>query len=270
MRKIALVNQKGGVGKTTTAVNLSAAIASIGKKTLLIDLDPQANATVSLGLTPHRLEKTVYTLLAGRTPLDDVILRLSENLHMIPSNIELAGAELELSAAIGREYTLRDALASLTGYDVVIIDSPPSMGLLNVNGLTYAAEVFIPIQCEFLALHGVSLLLRTIQMVKKRLNPTLELSGVIACMFDARKGLSQEVLDEIKNHFGDKLFRSRIRTNVKLAEAPSHGKTVFDYAPESNGARDYLNLAKEILGIAEQPPPTPDPVAQPQPNTIAV
>lgn len=254
MRKIALVNQKGGVGKTTTAVNLCAAFAHFKRKTLLIDLDPQANATISFGLIPHKLQKTIYTLLAGKTTLTETIHKVGKYLHVIPSNIDLAGAELELSTAIGREYTLRDAMEPVTNYEFIIVDSPPSMGILNVNGLTFVDEVFIPLQCEFFAMHGISLLARTIDLVKKRLNPSLKLGGVIACMYDARKSLSREVEEEISSHFSDKLFKTRIRANVKLAESPSHGKTIFDYAPESNGAHDYLALAREILGIADEAP----------------
>jgi chromosome partitioning protein len=257
MRKIALVNQKGGVGKTTTAVNLSAALARLDRRVLLIDFDPQANATVSLGVPPHQQKSTSYALLTGAPP-DPV--RLSDRLHLVPSNIELAGAEMELASEIGRETVLRNALAGLSGYDFVILDCSPSLGLLSVNALTFVDEVMIPLQCEFLALHGISLLLRTIELVKKRLNPALEITGVIACMYDARKGLARETVQEIENYFKDKVFRSRIRTNVRLAEAPSHGKSIFDYAPESYGAEDYMALAREVAGIVPIIPPAPEPL----------
>jgi len=257
MRRIALVNQKGGVGKTTTAVNLSAAIARLDRRVLLVDLDPQSNATVSLGIPPDQQKNTTYALLNGGAfePL-----KLSDNFHLIPSNIELAGAEMELTSVIGREIVLRDALADIKGYDFVILDCSPSLGLLSVNALTTAKEVMVPLQCEFLALHGISLLIRTVDLVRKRLNPELSITGVIPCMYDARKGMARDVVVEIEKHFGSKVFKSKIRSNVRLAEAPSHGKSIFDYAPDSFGAEDYLALAREIVGIeaiAREARPTP-------------
>jgi len=246
MRKIALLNQKGGVGKTTTAVNLCAALSRLDRRVLLIDLDPQSNATISLGVIPHKQKETTYSILNGG-PV--VPLKLSDTFHLLPSTIELAGAEMELASVIGRETVLRDALSGLGGYDFMIFDCSPSLGLLSVNALTAAAEVMIPLQCEFLALHGISLLLKTIDLVKKRLNPALEITGVIPCMYDARKSLARDVIQEIENHFGDKVYKSRIRANVRLAEAPSHGLSIFDYAPDSYGAEDYLALAREIVGI---------------------
>lgn len=246
MRKIALVNQKGGVGKTTTAVNLSAALSRLDRRVLLIDLDPQSNATISLGVPPHQQKQTSYSILNGQPPAP---LKLAENLHLIPSNIELAGAEMELASAIGRETVLRDALSGLGGYDFALLDCSPSLGLLSVNALSYVTEVMIPLQCEFLALHGISLLMRTIELVKRRLNPALEITGVIPCMYDARKGLARETVLEIENYFKDRVFKTKIRTNVRLAEAPSHGKSIFDYAPDSYGAEDYLALGREVAGI---------------------
>jgi len=235
------------VGKTTTAVNLSAAISRLDRRVLLIDLDPQSNATVSLGVPPDQQKNnTSYGLLNGQ-PFQPI--ELSPNFHLVPSNIELAGAEMELTSVIGREIVLRDALADVKGYDFMILDCSPSLGLLSVNALTTAKEVMVPLQCEFLALHGISLLMRTIDLVRKRLNTELSITGVIPCMYDVRKGLARDVVVEIEKHFGDKVFKSKIRSNVRLAEAPSHGKSIFDYAPDSYGAEDYLALAREIVGI---------------------
>jgi chromosome partitioning protein len=266
MRRIALVNQKGGVGKTTTAVNLSAAMARLDRRVLLVDLDPQSNATVSLGIPPDLQKNTTYDLLNGG-PFEP--LKLSDNFHLIPSNIELAGAEMELTSVIGREIVLRDALADIKGYDFVILDCSPSLGLLSVNALTTVKEVMVPLQCEFLALHGISLLIRTVDLVRKRLNPELSITGVIPCMYDARKGLARDVVVEIEKHFGSKVFKSKIRSNVRLAEAPSHGKTIFDYAPDSFGAEDYLALAREIVGIeAIQRETAPQAVAEPVAEVI--
>lgn len=270
MRRIALVNQKGGVGKTTTAVNLSAALARLDRKVLLVDLDPQSNATISLGVLPHEQKDTSYSVLTGAPPKP---IRIFDNLDLIPSSIDLAGADLELASAIGRENVLRDGLAPLTGYDFVLLDCSPSLGLLSINALTFVQEVMIPLQCEFLALHGISLLMRTIDLVKKRMNPVLDITGVIPCMYDSRKGLARETVVEIEKHFGSKVFKSRIRTNVRLAEAPSHGKCIFDYAPESYGAEDYLALGREIAGIQalEEIPDLPLPArsAEPVPSSLS-
>jgi chromosome partitioning protein len=260
MRRIALVNQKGGVGKTTTAVNLSAAVARHGRRVLLIDLDPQSNATVSFGLRPHDLKQTTYTLLGG-TPAREVIVEVAPNLHLVPSSLDLAAAEMELSTTIGREQVLKEALRDIDEYDFAFVDCPPSL----VNGLVFVDEIFIPVQCEFFALHGLALLMRTVELVKRRLNPNLSVTGFVPCMYDSRKGLARETLRELESHFPGRVFRSRIRANVRLAEAPSHGMTVFGYAPDSNGAEDYDALARELLGLpltaVADAPPAEAPVA---------
>ena len=255
MRRIALVNQKGGVGKTTTAVNLAAGLATIGKRVLLIDLDPQSNTTINFGLRPHELKLTTYSILVGGVPPAEVIRQIAPNLFLIPASIDLAGAEMELSTQFGREQILRDAMKNVSDYDFCLVDCPPSLGILNVNGLVFVNEVFIPMQCEFFALHGLSLLVRTIDVVKKRLNPALDVTGVVACMYDSRKGLSRETVREIEKHFGPRVFTTKIRTNVRLAEAPSHGKSIFDYAPDSYGTEDYLALAREVAGLPIDPIP---------------
>lgn len=250
VRTIALTNQKGGVGKTTTAVNLSAALARLGRRTLLVDLDPQANATLAFGLAPHTLENTSYDLLAGRTTVTAAARAIEPRLWLLPANLNLAGAELELASAIGRDHVLRDRMEQATDFDFVLLDLPPSLGLLNVNALAFCREVFIPMQCEYFALHGLSLLMKTLHTVKRRLNPELHVGGVVACMYDARKALARETVEELRRHFGEKLFTTVIRSNVRLAEAPSHGKTIFDHAPDSHGAEDYLNLAREVAGVS--------------------
>ncbi|MBI3272539.1 MAG: ParA family protein [Planctomycetes bacterium] len=255
MHRIALVNQKGGVGKTTTAVNLSACLASLGRRVLLVDLDPQANTSVSFGIRPDEGQRSSYNVIRGDCPPAKALLSIRPNLDLLPSSIDLAGAEVELAGVIGRECALRDALCPLDQYDYVLVDCPPSLGLLNVNALAFVSEVYIPLQCEYFALHGVSLLLKTIELVKRRINPTLELRGIIPCMYDGRTGLSREVVSEIEKHFQGRVFKTRIRTNVRLAEAPSHGLSIIEYAPESNGALDYLALAREVMALNGDPLP---------------
>ncbi len=269
MRKIALVNQKGGVGKTTTAVNLSAAVARHGRRVLLIDLDPQSNATVSFGLRPHDLKLTTYSLLGGTAQPSEVMIEVGPNLCIIPSSLDLAAAEMELSATVGREQVLKEAMRDVGEFDFVFVDCPPSLGVLNVNGLVFVDEIFIPVQCEFFALHGLSLLMRTVDLVKRRLNPNLAVTGFVPCMYDSRKGLARETVKELEGHFKGRVFNTRIRTNVRLAEAPSHGMTIFGYAPDSYGADDYDALARELLGLAipapEPAPAAPEPVPLIQP-----
>jgi len=249
MRIIALTNQKGGVGKTTSVTNIGAGLCKLGQKVLLIDLDPQAHLTYSLGFTAHEIEKTVYQLLKAEEPAESTIQKRN-GIHLIPANIDLSGAEIELISVAGREFLLKENLVNLLNgnyYDYILLDCPPSLGLLTLNALTTATEVFIPLQTEYLALNGLSKLLQTINVVKKRLNPGIEITGIIATRYDGRKKLNNEVVNKIREHFGDKLFPTLIRDNVSLAEAPSFGMTIFEYKPDSNGATDYLSICQEIL-----------------------
>lgn len=249
MRKIAIINQKGGSGKTTTVVNVGAAIAEAGQKVLLIDLDPQAHTTIHLGFEPFKLEKSIYDVLVNETPIDDVIQETHiKNLYLLPAKIELASAEIELVNTIGREIILRDALKkSRNSFDYIFIDCPPSLGLLTLNALTTASEVIIPIQAEFFALEGLTKLVQTIQIVSERINPATRISGVLITMYDKRKNICKEVAEKVINHFGEKVFKTKIRENVKLAESPSFGQTIFEFAINSHGAEDYKKLAREIL-----------------------
>src|SRR4051794_37410055 len=263
MRRIAVLNQKGGVGKTTTTVNLAAALANEGHRTLVLDLDPQAHATLHLGLLPGRSGPTLYEALTEATPLADVRRQVAPNLFLCGSSIDLAGAELELLGTVGREVILRDQLdADAEGFDFVLMDCPPSLGILTLNALCAAREVFIPLQAHFLALHGLSKLLETIQLVSKRVNRELRVSGVVLCLYDAGTRLGGEVIEDLDRYFDGrrhgsapwsdaKVFRSRIRRNIRLAECPSFGQSIFQYAPTSRGAEDYASLASEIQG----PPP---------------
>jgi chromosome partitioning protein len=247
MNIISLFNQKGGVGKTTSAVNIGAGLVQLGKRVLLIDLDPQASLTVSLGFNPTDSEVSVYELLDGKATTAQAI-RSREGLDVIPSAIQLAGAELQLAGVPGREMLLRDALRDLADYDFVLIDCPPSLGLLTLNALTASKSIYIPIQAEFLPMQGLKQLIDTVSIVQRRLNPGLEIAGVITTFYDPRKVLQRQVLERIKERFGHKVFNSMIRVNVALAEAPSVGKTIFEYQPDSHGAKDYLRLCQEILG----------------------
>src|SRR5260221_4220172 len=248
MYTIALVNQKGGVGKSTTAVNLSAGLARLGQKVLLIDLDPQAHATVALGLDPKKCPATIYSLLSGAAKAKDVIRPINERLSIIPSTVNLAGGEAELTWQQNPHFILKNAMAELgdSEFDYCIVDSPPQLGFLNVNSLAWVKHVMIPVLCEFYALHGLSLLIDTVERVKAKLNPDLQISGVIACQYNARRALTREVLADLEKNLPGKVLKSRIRVNVRLAEAPSHGMSVHDYAPDSNGAKDYLSLAREV------------------------
>jgi chromosome partitioning protein len=263
MRRIAVFNQKGGVGKTTTAVNLAAALAACGQKILLIDLDPQAHATLHVGLAAADGRDSIYAVLTGERPLDAVIQPAGENLWIAPSHIDLAAAEMELADVTARETLLRDKLADVPGsYDYVFIDCPPSLGILTLNALVAVDEVLLPLQPHFLALHGLSKLLETIRVVSERLNPALRLSGVVFCMYDAGTRLAGEVISNVEEFFRShghertpwadvRTFQTRVRRNVRLAEAPSFGQSVLQYAPDSAGATDYRQLAEELRILAK-------------------
>ena len=246
MHTIAIANQKGGTGKTTSTINLGAGLTNLKQKVLLVDIDPQAHLTYSLGIKAHELQKTVYNVLKREAATRDVILDRGR-LKVMPSTLDLSGAELELSNVAGREFLLKEALNGLDGFDFILIDCPPSLGLLTLNAFTATHEVYVPLQTEFLALQGMSKLMETIEVVKKRLNRKLNVTGIIGTRFDARKNLNKEVVAKIREHFGTKLFKTLIRENISLAEAPSYGQSIFDYKPTSYGAEDYLNLSKEIL-----------------------
>jgi chromosome partitioning protein len=248
-RIIAIANQKGGVAKTTTAVNLGACLATAGKKVLLVDTDPQGNATSGIGIDRGKLESSIYDLLLGVNTADAVIVAtLIPGLDLIPATISLAGAEIELVTMMSRETRLRSALKPLRErYNYILIDCPPSLGLLTVNALTAADHVLIPIQCEYYALEGVGQLLQTVHMVQEHLNPRLELEGILLTMFDARTNLAIQVVEEVKNYFGDKVFHTIIPRNIRLSEAPSHGKPVIAYDARSRGAILYQELAQEVI-----------------------
>lgn len=246
---IALANQKGGVGKTTTAINLSAALAADGKRVLLVDCDPQANASSGLGVDIRELEGTIYECLVnGVNPREAVVKTDVERLDLIPSHIDLVGAEIEMLNLPDREQLLKRVLQQVrSDYDYILIDCSPSLGLITVNALTAADSVIIPVQCEFFALEGIAKLLNTIKIIKSQLNPALSIMGFVLTMYDNRLKLSNQVLEEVKRHFGDLVFHSVIARNVRLSEAPSHGQTILDYEPKSKGAMAYRALAKEVM-----------------------
>lgn len=246
---IAVANQKGGVGKTTTAVNLSACLAFKGKRTLLIDIDPQGNASSGLGIDKNEVEKSVYDAIINDEKISNCVVETKvENLYLCPSNIHLAGAEIELVSLMSRENRLKNAVTEIMGdYDYILIDCPPSLGLLTLNSLTAAHTVLVPIQCEFYALEGLSQLMNTVQLVKKNLNRELDVEGVVLTMFDARTNLSIQVVDEVKKYFSKKVYRTIIPRNVRLSEAPSHGEPIIIYDNKSKGAESYLNLAGEVI-----------------------
>ncbi len=287
-RIIAVLNQKGGVGKTTSTVNLGAALALLGQRVLLVDMDPQANLTVHVGLEPHELTKTTYSLLLGRHGLTESVQETdTPGLRVVPSTLALANAEIQLASTVGRELVLREALdeyldgpvpffeagggvkvdsdeAKDRGTDFVLIDCPPSLGTLTMNALCAANEVLLPIQTEFFALQGVAGILESVKAVQ-RLNRGLRLSMVVPCMVDRRTTLARDVIAEVREYFGEIVTETEIRKNVKLAESPSHGKTIFSYEPKCNGAKDYLQLGREVLGLPldDTSVPVVVPVVQP-------
>ena len=246
---LAIINQKGGVGKSTTAVNLSAALGAMGKEVLLVDLDPQGNATSGYGIDKRALDGCVYNVLLGETPVEEVILScVAEGVDVLPSTISLAGAEVELVNEMARENRLKNALGSLRGrYDYILIDCPPSLGLLTINALVAADKLLVPIQCEFYALEGVTKLLDSMKRVKSRLNPSLDIYGVLLTMSDNRTTLSRQVSDEVRRFFGKIVFETSIPRTVKLSEAPSFGQPITQYDPTGKGARSYIDLAKEVI-----------------------
>jgi chromosome partitioning protein len=256
VRIIALVNQKGGVGKSTTAVNLGAALAMLGARVLVIDDDPQGNATTGLGVQKSSIVTSSYDVVMRRSVLSDAIRHTEiERLDLVPSTINLAGAEIELVSELSRETRLRDALGAVADrYDFVLLDSPPSLGLLTVNALVAAHEAMIPVQAEFYALEGLSQLTHVVERVREALNPGLHVSGVLVTMFDGRTRLAMEVLDELSRYFPQQMFKTQIPRNVRLSEAPSYGKPVVLFDPKSRGAQAYMSLAKEVLNAQPRMP----------------
>jgi chromosome partitioning protein len=249
MQVLAIANQKGGVGKTTSAVNMASCLAAAEQKTLLIDLDPQGNATSGLGISKHDLTRSIYDVLVHRTPLPEVTIPTSlEFLSLAPSNTQLVGAELELVSVFARESRLSQAIAGLEGsYDYVLVDCPPSLNLLTINAFTAADGVVVPVQCEYYAMEGLSELIKTIQLVQEHLNSRLKIEGIVLTMYDQRNNLARQVAGEVRNYFGDKVYETVIPRNVKLSESPSHGKPIILYDVQSKGAKSYLDLTKEVI-----------------------
>lgn len=248
-RIIAVANQKGGVGKTTTAINLSACIAELGKKVLAVDMDPQGNMTSGLGVDKHKIENTVYDLLIGECDLEDcVIKKVWENLDLLPANVDLSGAEIELMDLENREFILKEQIEEVRDqYDFILIDCPPSLNILTINAMTTADSVLVPIQCEYYALEGLSQLINTIELVKNRLNDSLYIEGVVFTMYDARTNLSLEVVENVKANLHQNIYKAIIPRNIRLAESPSHGKPITRYDKRCSGAEGYRNLAKEVV-----------------------
>ena len=247
-KTLVVANQKGGVAKTTTSVNLSACLAQYKKKVLLIDLDPQGNASSGLGVNKNELEYSSYDVLVNSVPIEKITVPINKKLDLLPAKVELAGAEMELVAAISREMRLKNALEEVAAqYEFVLIDTPPSLGLLTLNALTAADSFLVPIQCEYYALEGLSQLLSTIKLVQKNLNPNLQMEGILLTMYDNRTNLSNQVVADVRENFKEKVFKTMIPRNVRLSEAPSFGQSILDYDRKSKGAETYLALAKEVM-----------------------
>jgi chromosome partitioning protein len=249
MRIIAISNNKGGVGKTTSTVNIAAALHILGKKILVIDIDHQAQATYHLGINPHILQHSIFEVLKGELEYGDILMQ-REGIDILPAKPDLK--DLDFLPFPAKEFLLKEALENVKSYDYVLIDCPPSLGILTLNALTYATEIFVPLQLQFLPFHGMYNLFEGVQMVKKRLNKDLQITGIIGTMYNASKAINREVLDETEERLPGKLFKTIIRENVALQEAPSWGKTIFEYKPDSKGAEDYMNLTKEIIGAENQ------------------
>ena len=253
-RIIAVANQKGGVGKTTTSTNLSACLAELNKKVLLIDIDPQGNATSGVGVDKNQLENTVYEMIIGECEMDECLLKdVIDNLDLLPSNVNLSGAEIDLIGVEEREYILKKKIDEIKdNYDFIVIDCPPSLNMLTVNAMTTADSVLVPIQCEYYALEGLSQLIHTINLVKERLNPTLEIEGVVFTMYDARTNLSLQVVENVKSNLKQNVYKTIIPRNIRLAEAPSHGMPINLYDSKSAGAESYRLLAEEVANFGNE------------------